>query len=340
METLGDVIIAPDAIAVAAGYGLGTPVAAATVAARGELGRIWRLETIRGTWAVKELLRFDAQTVEQAARADVVFQEAAIRAGIPMPRPVLAKSGDVTTRFDDREGGTRRVRVYSWVDLAPRTIQPRLHDVAAILGRLHSLDLRTDQPPDPWFTVPPPVDRLEELLAAASADRVPWLSALARLVPIVAATLARIPDAPMAPAITCHLDFNPENVLVDRAGRTVVVDWENSGPAPAEQELASVVAEFVHDTSETVDALDAYAAAGGSARLVDRSSFRLTVVVQANLVETYARRALSVETSAEDRARCAHWIEEIAANAFSVDRVDAWLAAAAGSNSATSPVVE
>src|SRR4051812_30098060 len=98
MEALGDVIIAPDAIAVAAAYGLGTPVAAATVAARGELGRIWRLETIRGSWAVKELLRFDAETVEQAARADVVFQEAAIRAGIPMPRPVLAKSGDVTTR--------------------------------------------------------------------------------------------------------------------------------------------------------------------------------------------------------------------------------------------------
>src|SRR5690242_17821976 len=133
MEAPADVIIPPDPTAVADAYGLGTPVAAATVAARGELGRIWRLETIRGTWAVKELLRFDAETVEEAARADVAFQEAAIRAGIPMPRPVLAESGDVTTRFDDRDGGTRRVRVYTWVDLAPRTIQPRLHDVATIL---------------------------------------------------------------------------------------------------------------------------------------------------------------------------------------------------------------
>ncbi|MFK4035002.1 phosphotransferase family protein [Nonomuraea wenchangensis] len=42
--------------AVAAAYGLGEPVGPAVYAARGELGRIWRLDTRRGSWAVKEAL--------------------------------------------------------------------------------------------------------------------------------------------------------------------------------------------------------------------------------------------------------------------------------------------
>ena len=328
MESPSVLLVPPDPLAVAEAYALGEPRGAATVAARGELGRIWRLETTSGTWAVKELLRFDPTVVESAARRDIAFQRAAVDAGIPMPHPVVSRAGDVTTVVTSPQGASHRVRVYTWLDLASREAVPDRRDVATILGRLHAMELADDRPVDPWYSVPPRPDRWPDLLQEASSQGVPWRQALADVVPVVAASLDAIPAGEMRSIVTCHLDFNPENVLVDTRGRTMVIDWENSGPATAEQELASSVAEFVADPAETRDFISAYVAAGGTGRLVDRSSFRMTVVVQANLVETYARLALALDSTPEDRARSAHWVEDIAAHAFTVDRIDAWLAAA------------
>ena len=133
--------------------------------------------------------------------------------------------------------------------------------------------------------------------------------------------------------IGCHLDYNPENVLVDADGRVVVVDWENSGPADPEQELASAVAEFVADPADTAAFLRSYVDGGGTGRLRDRTSFAMTLTVQANLVYGYARRALDPTANPEDRARAAHWVEDIAAHAFTLGRVDRWLDAAATAGS-------
>jgi len=71
-------------------------------------------------------------------------------------------------------------------------------------------------------------------------------------------------------------------------------------------------------------------AAGGPATLRDRSSFAMTLAVQGNLVAWYAEWALDPTASEEDRARAAFWIEDIAANAFTLARIDGWLAAASG----------
>ena len=132
------------------------------------------------------------------------------------------------------------------------------------------------------------------------------------------------------PTITCHLDFNPENVLADTQGRPVVVDWENSGPAAAEQELASVLAEFVPDPRGTAAFVRAYEDAGGPARLRDASSFAMCLAFQSELSAWYAERALDPKVPEEDRDRAVHWIGDIAANVFTVARIDAWLAAAKG----------
>jgi Ser/Thr protein kinase RdoA (MazF antagonist) len=315
----------PDAAAIARAYGLGRPIGVATVAARGELGRIWRLPTGGGTWAVKELLRFDPERAEASAAADLAFQEAALAAGVPLPRPIRSLAGGVLTDVGER-GRVRLVRVYEWVDLAGRAATPALVDVARILGTLHAAAATDDRPMDPWYTTPPPDEVWPERVASAAAAGAAWSPSLGELVPVVLEAVAATGPVARDRAITCHLDFNPENVLVTTAGGTIVVDWENSGPAPADQELASVVAEFVRDPADTPAFLAAYAAAGGSGSLVDRSSFALTAVGQANLVATYAHRAIDPSASAEDRARAAHWVAEIAANAFTVERFDAWLA--------------
>jgi Ser/Thr protein kinase RdoA (MazF antagonist) len=317
----------PDPERLCRAYDLGRPRGVPTIAARGELGRIWRLETDRGPWAVKELLRYDAAKVRDAAKADVAFQEVALAAGVPMPRPIRSVAGEVLTDVGEA-GRERLVRIYSWVELARRDAAPSLVDVASILGRLHAVAPRDDRSMDGWFVTPPPAATWAGRMAAAESAGVTWAAALAGLVPVIHETLAATRPLRPGASITCHLDFNPENVLVDLDGRPVVVDWENSGPAPASQELASAVAEFVHEAAETASFLAAYEAAGGTGRLVDRTSFAMTAIVQANLVETYSRQALDPSESDEDQARAAHWIDEIAAQAFTVERVDEWLVGA------------
>jgi thiamine kinase-like enzyme len=137
-----------------------------------------------------------------------------------------------------------------------------------------------------------------------------------------------LPEARPSDTVTCHLDFNPENVLVDVDGQVCVVDWENSGAAFVDRELASVVAEFTRDPATARAFLAAYRDAGGPGRVRDASAFAMTFVVQANLVATYARRALDEEADPDDRRRAAGWVEDIAANVFTRENVEGWVAAA------------
>jgi Ser/Thr protein kinase RdoA (MazF antagonist) len=325
----------PDAREAADAFGLGRVLGEPVVAARGEMGRIWRLETASGRWALKEVFR-PVPDAADLARADASFQMAALAAGVPMPRPVIARDGRVLIEVGPADH-RRAVRVYSWVDLRGRDAVVPIGEVAAILGRLHGMAIADDRPIDPWFRDPVPANVWPGLVARAVAADVPWAASLERLVPdlLAAWEVARDQaDGGHAGAtsdratITCHLDYNPENVLLDTAGRPVVVDWENSGAELAEQELASAVAEFVADPADTASFLRAYEAAGGTARIRDRASFAMVLTVQAALVRTYAQRALDPSFSDEDRARSAYWVEDIAAHVFTLERIDRWLEAA------------
>jgi Ser/Thr protein kinase RdoA (MazF antagonist) len=317
----------PDAAEVAARFGLGDPVGPATLSARGELGRIWRLPTTRGLWALKEVFETGPTSAADALR-DVAFQEVAIAGGIPMPRPIVASDGAALVEVgpdDDR----RAVRIYTWAELQGHHVAAPPPAVAAILGRLHAIAPADVRPVDPWVRQPPDPSALEALLERTRAAGVPWADTLAGLVPIVLEATAAVgrPAAEPPDRVTCHLDFNAENVLLDVTGGVCVVDWENSGPARLEWELASAVAQFARTPDLVAPFLRSYAGAGGPARLRDRRSFALTEIVDANLVATYGSRALD-GADPEDRARAAYWIGDIAANAFTLERVDGWLEAA------------
>jgi Ser/Thr protein kinase RdoA (MazF antagonist) len=316
----------PDAGAIADAYGLGRAIGTPLYSARGELGRIWRLETSRGIWAVKELFH---PADEPGARADVAFQEAVVQAGVLMPRPIVARDGRVAARVGPTEQQVT-VRVYTWIDLAGNGERTPAEAAASILGRIHALAYPDHRPIDPWFTAAVHADRWVDLLVRADHAGAPWAQTLANLVPRIAAGDPIVAPGRHTPTIRCHLDFNPENVLVDTAGRTVVVDWEASGPEAAEQELASAIGEFVPDPAGTPAFLRAYAAAGGPATLREPSSFAMTFAFGGNLVASYAKQALDPATTEENRARAVHWIGDIAASAFIPGRIDAWLAAAIG----------
>src|SRR6476469_5403665 len=100
---------AVDAPRIAAAFGLGEAGDMHGPVARGVIGQIWRLETDRGAWAVKEW--FERPDADELAEG-VAFQEAAIAAGVPAPSIVRTPERDWAIELDGAP-----VRVQGWVDL-------------------------------------------------------------------------------------------------------------------------------------------------------------------------------------------------------------------------------
>lgn len=102
-----------------------------------------------------------------------------------------------------------------------------------------------------------------------------WAGALRRRLPGLIAVDAAV--APPEPGLlrTCHRDLNTENVLRAVSGGIIVLDWENSGPAQPERELAAIVSGLAADvgTQAARTAHAAYQAAGGPNTKYVRSGF-------------------------------------------------------------------
>ena len=292
---MSDVSAAPAAEWVAAVFGLGRVREPPGFGARGELGEVWRLTTDRGTWAVKRLFT----AAEPSTGEDVDFQLAALVAGVSLPRPVRAVTGAAVAVGPDGIGH----RVYEWVDFAAGgRVDPAV--AGALLGRIHSLAWPATEV-QPWHREPPPVEFWSALVAAARGADAPWAGRLeervADIVAGVEATLGAAEEAGAGGLIRCHLDFNADNVLIDRDGRTWVIDWENSGGAFASQELAQAMVEFGGSDGTHGQFLAGYASSRGPGRLSGLGDFAMAFVVQANLLAFYARRWL--DGDATSRAR-------------------------------------
>lgn len=307
-------------------FSLGAPTDGAVPVARGEMGRVWRMDTDRGRYAVKELFY---PSDEAAAQADVAFQHTALDAGLPIPRPITRPAGEVLIELERPGGGMVAFRVYAWVELAMPSRAPAPGIAAALLARLHGLDRPAETPMDPWFSGPLGADGWASLVDAVRTAAPPWLEAFERLAPGAEAaeaivTEARLDRRPIAALRRCHLDFNPENVLLDMADQPVILDWENSGPAPHEQELAYAVLDFAARPQAARDFLRIYHDAGGPADIVGRESFALAVAVQSHIADTYARLGIS-STTDEQRARMAYRIDELDRTLFTLESIDRFL---------------
>ena len=307
----------------ASAFALGTARGGAMPVARGEMGRIWRLDTDRGRFALKEL--FDPLD-EADAQADVGFQRVALDAGLAIPRPLVRPDGGVLQEVERDGGPVAMFRAYSWVDLADPPCAPRPAVAAALLARLHRLDRPADATMTAWFSEPLGAEGWASLLDAVRRGAPPWLEAFERLAPAAEAAEAIVTDAgldrlPIVDLRRCHLDFNPENVLLDVAGEPVILDWENSGPAPCEQELACAILDFAAKPSAARDFLRDYRQAGGPAHVTGRRSFAMAVAIQSHLADVYARSG-AAPTSDEVRARMARRIDELSRTLFTIESID------------------
>ena len=313
-----------DARTIADAYGLGRVTAEPAIAARGEQGRMWRVDTDRGPWAVKELLL--AQE-EPAAERDVAFQERVLAAGLPMARPIRRRDGHVLTVVPRPDGTTLQVRVYTWLELRAPDEPPPPDVAAALLGRLHALERPADGPIHWWFADPVGEAAWDDLERELRATRPPWLPLAEAILPDARAadavvTAARLGDREPSELTHCHLDFNPDNVLTLSTGEPVIVDWENAGSGIDAGELVVAATDFVRAPDEVAAFARAYRRAGGTARVTGPEAFELPLAAQGHLVRFYMTRGIDPAASDEDRARSAWRVEELAANLLTLRRID------------------
>ena len=307
---------------VADAYDLGVITADPAVAARGEQGRMWQVETDRGRWAVKELLLRQAET--DAAR-DVAFQEGMHDAGLPLPRPVRRRDGRVLT-----EARGDQVRVYPWLDLRQPDTPAPPNVAAGLLARLHVLARPATLPMHDWFTDPLGEAELRRL--GTAIEGAPWAALGATILDAVRETEplvidARLADRPPSTLLECHLDFVIDNVLLLATGEPVIVDWENAGSGTADGELLMAATDFTSTTADAVDFVRAYRTAGGTATIDGERSFAMPLAVQGHLARFYLERGLDRDATDEDRARAAWRIEGLAANLLTLARITELVAA-------------
>jgi Ser/Thr protein kinase RdoA (MazF antagonist) len=251
------------ALRVARAFDLGAPDGDPVFVARGAMGRLWRVDTDQRSWAVKQLFDWNDPG---AAAGDLALQLAAADAGIRLPRPRLAPDGSVAV-----DG----VRVYEWVDLGPPVTTADVpaavvFEAGSILGRLHQLQVppSDEAAVDEWYrTVPPATSgELRSIVESVAWDE---------------------------DVIVCHRDFTRDNVFPPaEGGALIVIDWENAGPLPAEQELGLSIDAWSGSSGMLARAfVDGYESTGGPARIKDRTSFATAVATSLRYLEVLTDHA-------------------------------------------------
>jgi aminoglycoside phosphotransferase (APT) family kinase protein len=221
----------------------------------GFANRLYRLDTDRGSFAVKELNLLDRRwiyRVEEVFR----FERAAFAAGIPMPEPVAV---------------SRDMLVHRWVEgeTVPEAPVPAAFgfEIGEILARIHALDVEWV---DESIEEPTPRD-WADLAERAVATGQPWAKELASQVETFLA-IAHFVDTceRPGPVVLTHKDIQPWNLLA-RDGRPVVLDWELSGMLDLSGELGSTALSLAKgpgfdDIEPTIfrSVLDGYVAGGGA----------------------------------------------------------------------------
>ena len=302
---------------IAAAYGLGTAVGPPMLSARGEQGRVWRLDTDRGPHAVKELL---VRQSEAEAAQDVAYQLAVLADGeVRLPAPIRAAHGEVLT-----EHGPHQVRVYEWVDLLPVDRDQDPEVIGRTYAAIHRVRHETAGPLIGWYTDPVGSDRWAELLELSQAADAPFTEQLAAEIPFLVQLegLLRIPTE----LRMCHRDLWSDNLPPAASGGVCVIDWENCGLAAPVQELPMALVDFCDgDQGRTATLYAAYVDAGGPARLASRGDFTMVIAQFGHFWEMAVEAYLAPDASEATKAHSLERIAEALESPLRLEHIDAVL---------------
>ena len=294
-------MLSDHAEAIARAYCGGAPVQDMVVAARGEQGRVWRLITDEGPFAVKDLV---VRQLPADAAADVAYQEAVLATGtLRLPRPVRTAAGEVLLNVAGQQ-----VRVYEWVDLLPTDtgLDPAL--IGMTLAAVHRVRHQPTGSLHWWYTDPVGAARWTQLLGAAKAAHAPFVADLQTEIPHLL-RLEALLETPKN-LQTCHRDLWADNILPTPGGGVCVIDWENCGLEDPAQEIPMVLFDFGTSNPERIAELyGSYIDAGGPARVRGLGTFTMVIAQFGHFWESAVERYLTPNAAEEDRA---HSLERIA----------------------------
>jgi Ser/Thr protein kinase RdoA (MazF antagonist) len=295
-------VLSDHAPAIARAYGVGTPVKEMIMVARGEQGRVWRLDTESGAFAIKELI---IRLTPADAVADVAYQEVVLATGaVPMPRPIRTVTGEVLV---DVAG--YQIRAYEWVDLLATDpgLDPAV--VGATVAAIHQVHCAPARPLSGWYTEPVGPLRWAQLLDDAKAAAAPFAEALDAEIPELLRLEALI--EPPANLQNCHRDLWADNILPTPTGGVCVIDWENCGLADPAQELPMTMIDFAFgDQHRIAELYLSYLEAGGPARVRGCGSFTMVIAQFSHFWEAAITAYLSTNVT-EDKAHSLDRIAEL-----------------------------
>jgi aminoglycoside phosphotransferase (APT) family kinase protein len=271
--------------------------------ARGRLGSIWRLDSDRGSWAVKvehDLAKADlAELLNGAA-----FQEAAAAAGVGVPEVRRTGTGEVFAVIGDSP-----VRVFGWVEMDPPNLSVDPVAIGRLVAALHSTPFAGTVGEHPWYSAPVGERRWRGIVAELRRRHAPFADEIDTLIPEMLA-LERWLGAPPRDLRTCHRDLWADNLRRTSDGRLCVFDFDNAGLADPSQELAAVLVEYAgSDPSRAPLIRAAYEEAGGPGRVERPTDFGMPIAQLAHIAQEGCRRWL-VATTDEDRADNEAWVRE------------------------------
>ena len=286
--------------------------------ASGRLGSIWRLDTERGSWAVKQVGDISAEELAELLEG-AAFQEASLAAGVPTPAVRRTRAGEHIA-----DCGEVRVRLHAWVDLHDPDASLDPVDVGRLVAGLHRVDFAGAIGLDPWYTEPVGAARWSELVAALRARHAPFADELDALVPELVAMEAFLGGPPRA-LRTCHRDLWADNVRRTRNG-LCVFDFDNAGLADPSQELALILVEYcTADPRRAALVRAAYADAGGPGRVEDPTDFAMPIAQLSHIVAEGCRRWLAATTD-DERSDNEGWVREFVDRPLTRTVIEALLA--------------
>jgi hypothetical protein len=270
--------------------------------AGGRLGSIWRLDTERGSWALKQV--DDAREVELAELLEgAAFQEAALAAGVPAPALRRTRAGELLADCDGVA-----VRLQAWVDLHDPDPGLDPSEVGRLAADLHRVDFAGAIGLGPWYTQPVGAARWSGLVNLLRARDAPFADELDALVPELVAMEAYVGGAPRD-LRTCHRDLWADNVRRTRDGGLCVFDFDESGLADPSQELALLLVEYCGDPRRADVLRAAYTEAGGPGSVEGPADFAMPIAQLSHIVAEGCRRWLAATTDAE-RGDNESWVRE------------------------------